>query len=48
LQSKKHISFLRWRKVYRLIQNKEHLTEKGINKIVKIKSIINFHEDTTI
>jgi len=48
LQSKKHISYLRWRKVYRLIQNKEHLTEKGINKIIKIKSIINLHEDTTI
>jgi len=47
LQSKKHISYLRWRKVYRLIQNREHLTEKGINKIIKLKALINFHEDNT-
>ena len=44
LQSKKHISFLRWRKVYILIQNKEHLTDKGLTKIEKIKSHINLHE----
>ncbi len=49
LQSRKHVSFLRWRKVYRLIQDREHLTEQGINKIIKIKAIINRHEeDTTI
>jgi hypothetical protein len=48
LQSRKHISYLRWRKVYRLIQNKEHLTEKGLNKIIKIKEILNIHDDTTI
>jgi Cytochrome C and Quinol oxidase polypeptide I/LAGLIDADG endonuclease/LAGLIDADG-like domain len=47
LQSRKHISYLRWRKVYRLIQNKEHLTEAGINKIIKLKSLINHHEDNT-
>lgn len=45
LQSRKHISYLRWRKVYRLIQNKEHLTDKGISKILKIKSLINRHEE---
>lgn len=44
LQSRKHISYLRWRKVYRLIQNKEHLTEKGLSKILKIKSLLNRHE----
>lgn len=43
LQSKKHISYLIWRKAYRLIQNKEHLTEKGITKIIKIKALINCH-----
>ena len=49
LQSKKQISYLRWRKVYILIQNKEHLTQKGLIKILKIKSLINRHEkDTTI
>ena len=35
LQSKKYISYLRWRKVYRLIQNKEHLNEKGLYKITR-------------
>ena len=47
LQSIKHISYLRWRKVYRLIQNKEHLTEKGLAKILMIKPLINRHEDNT-
>ena len=48
LQSKKHISYLRWRKVYNLIQNKEHLNEKGLNKIRIIKPLLNKHENTTI
>jgi len=43
LQSRKHISYLKWRKVYRLILAKEHLTEKGIAKILVIKSSINSH-----
>ena len=47
LQSRKHISYLRWRKVYRLIQNKEHLTDKGLSKILTIKSLINRHEENT-
>ena len=47
LQSRKHISYLRWRKVYRLIQYKEHLTDKGLSKILKIKSLINRHEENT-
>ena len=44
LQSRKHISYLRWRKIYRLIQDKEHLTENGLAKIVKIKALLNKHE----
>ena len=48
LLSRKHVNFLRWRKSYILIQNKEHLTEKGINKIIKIKTLINRYDDTTI
>lgn len=47
LQSRKHISYLRWRKVYRLIQDKKHLTEKGLAKILTIKSLINRHEENT-
>lgn len=41
LLSSKHINFLKWRKVYRLIQKKKHLTENGINLILKIKSTMN-------
>lgn len=44
LQSKKHISYLRWRKIYRLIQDKEHLTKNGLAKIIKIKNVLNKHE----
>ena len=47
LQSRKHISYLRWRKVYRLIQDKQHLTDKGLIKIIRIKSFINDHEENT-
>lgn len=47
LQSRKHISYLRWRKVYRLIQDKEHLTDRGLSKILTIKSLINRHEENT-
>lgn len=44
LQSSKHISFLKWRKVYILILCKKHLTEQGLDRILKIKSSINKHE----
>lgn len=48
LQSRKHISFIRWRKAYILIQNKEHLTEIELTKILRIKTLLNKHEDNTI
>lgn len=44
LQSRKHVSYLRWRKVYMLIQNREHLTDNGLSKILKIKALINQDE----
>ena len=47
LQSRKHVSYLRWRKVYLLTQDREHLTDKGLIKIIKIKSLINHHEENT-
>ncbi len=47
LQSRKHVSYLRWRKVYILIQDREHLTDKGLIKILRIKSLINHHEENT-
>ncbi len=43
LQSRKHVSYLRWRKVYTLIQDREHLTENGLAKILRIKALINNH-----
>ena len=42
LQSRKYISYLKWRKIYPF-RGKQHITEKGINKIIKIKSSINVH-----
>lgn len=41
LLSSKHINFLKWRKVYRLVQEKKHLTKNGIYKILKIKANMN-------
>ena len=35
LKTKKHISFLNWVKVYKLVINKEHFSEEGINKIMQ-------------
>lgn len=43
LQSRKHISYLRWRKAYIIIQKKEHLTKEGLMKITRIKEILNKH-----
>ena len=37
LQTKKHISYIRWLKVHKKVLNKEHLTTEGIEKI---KSLI--------
>ena len=41
LNSNKHISYLKWRKCYLLIQNKEHLSFNGLNKICKLKKFLN-------
>jgi len=35
LQSRKHINYLKWREAYKIIQEKGHLTESGIEKITK-------------
>lgn len=47
LQSRKYISYLRWRKAYGLIQDKQYLTEIGLVKILRIKSLLNNHEENT-
>ncbi len=41
LLSSKHINYLKWRNVYRLVQEKKHLTKNGIDQILKIKSSMN-------
>jgi len=47
LLSTKHINYLKWREVYLLIQRKDHLTERGLNKIIKLKKTMNnFNKDT--
>lgn len=38
LQSNKQINYLKWRKAYLLILNKDHLNDEGINKIIKLKN----------
>lgn len=39
--STKHINFLKWKKAYIIIQNKDHLTSSGAIKIAKLKSTMN-------
>lgn len=36
--SSKHVYYLKWRKVYQLVQEKKHLTPRGLARILKIKS----------
>lgn len=33
----KYIEYMKWRDVYRILQRKEHLTNKGLDKIYKLK-----------
>ncbi len=41
LLNSKHVNYLKWRKAYIIIQNRDHLTEKGLNKIFKLKNTMN-------
>jgi len=41
LLSSKHVNYLKWRKAYIIIQNKDHLTDLGLNKIIKLKKTMN-------
>ena len=45
LLSSKHINYLKWRKAYILIQNGDHLTLEGIEKIKKIKKSMAYNLD---
>lgn len=37
LNSSKIVRYLKWRKAYRIVQRKEHLTQEGLNKIRKLQ-----------
>ena len=39
--SNKHVNYLKWRKTYLIIQNKNHLNTDGLNKITKLKNTMN-------
>ena len=41
LLSSKHTNYLKWRKAYIIIQNKDHLNKSGLDKIVKLKNSMN-------
>jgi len=41
LLSSKHINYLKWRKAYLLIQNKQHLNDSGLEQISKLKETMN-------
>jgi len=48
LLSSKHINYLKWRKVYLLIQGKAHRTPEGIKRILAIKGSMNRHSDESL
>ena len=41
LQTKKHISYIRWLKLHKKVINKEHLTIEGIENIKSLIKSIN-------
>jgi len=48
LLSSKHVNFLKWRKAYVLILNREHLTDSGLKKITNIKKTMNSYDTTPV
>ena len=48
LLSSKHVNYIKWRKAYIIIQNKDHLKEEGLNKIVKLKGTMNRLGNSTV
>ena len=47
LLSSKHINYLKWRKAYLIIQNRDHLNKDGLEKIIKLKNTMNRLSHTT-
>lgn len=48
LLSSKHVNYLKWRKAYIIIQNRDHLNKKGLNKIIKLKNTMNRLSNTKV
>ena len=46
--SSKHINFLKWRKAYIVIQDKNHLIESGLLKIINLKKTMNRNNSETM
>jgi hypothetical protein len=39
--SSKQVNYLKWRKAYIIIQDKDHLNKDGLEKIIKLKNTMN-------
>jgi hypothetical protein len=48
LLSSKHINYLKWRKAYIIIQDKNHLTDSGLEQINKLKKSMNRNNSETV
>lgn len=48
LLSSKHINYLKWRKAYIIVQNRDHLNKDGLEKIIKLKTTMNKLSETTV
>ena len=48
LLSSKHVNYLKWRKAYIIVQNKDHLNAIGLEKITKLKNTMNRLTDTAV
>lgn len=48
LLSSKRINYIKWRKAYLLIQNKNHLNNDGLNEIIKLKNTMNRLSNTIV
>lgn len=46
LLSSQHVNYLKWRKTYIIIQNKDHLKQSGLDKICKFKKTIEKFNDS--
>lgn len=45
LQTRKHLVYLRWRKIYHMVLRKEHLAEDGLQKIRLQKGYLSTHNE---